>query len=70
MRMTDNQWADGAIGSDLNLDRHDATTVEYYELEKLIRLVEDLGHNPERLKSMQNALEKVNHIMYLDKDID
>lgn len=68
--MTYNQLADGAIGSHLNLDLHDATTVEYYELEKLIRLVEDLGHNPEKLKSMQNALEKVNYLMYLDKDID
>lgn len=62
--------ADGVSGSHPDLDLRDAAAVEYYELEKLIRLVQDLGHDPKRLKSMQDALQVVNYRATQNKEID
>lgn len=62
--------ADGVLGRHPYLDLRDAAAVEYYELEKLIRLVQDLGHDPKQLQSMQDALQEVNCGMYLGEKID
>lgn len=68
MRYT--QLADGVLGKHPDLDLYDAAGIEYYELEKLIRLVQDLGHDPKRLKSMQDALQVVSYRATQNKEID
>lgn len=64
------QLADGVLGKHPDLDLYDAAGIEYYELEKLIRLVQDLGHDPKRLKSMQDALQVVSYRATQNKEID
>lgn len=68
MRYT--QLADGVLGKHPDLDLYDAAGIEYYELEKLIRLVQDLGHDPKRLKSMQDALQVVSYRATQNQEID
>lgn len=59
MRYT--QLVDGVSGKHPDLDLYDAAGIEYYELEKLICLVQDLGHDPKQLKSMQEALQVISY---------
>lgn len=68
MRYT--QLVDGVLGKHPELDFYEAAGIEYYELEKLICLVQDLGHDPKRLKSMQDALQVVSYRAMQDKEID